>query len=92
MTQLDRRTRRLMTMHNVLHPKSNVDRLYIPRKEGGRGLQGVEEAVKVTNLGLENYEKDSRERLLTAARSVDIDLTEPIRETNEAKKQKEEER
>ena len=79
-------------MHNVLHPKSNVDRLYIPRKEGGRGLQGVEEAVKVTNLGLENYEKDSRERLLTAARSVDIDLTEPIRETNEAKKQKEEER
>ena len=65
-------------MHNVLHPKSNVDRLYIPRKEGGRGLQGVEEAVKVTNLGLENYEKDSRERLLTAARSVDIDLTEPI--------------
>ena len=69
-------------MHNVLHPKSNVDRLYIPRKEGGRGLQGVEEAVKVTNLGLENYEKDSRERLLTAARSVDIDLTEPIRETN----------
>ena len=81
-----------MTMHNVLHPKSNVDRLYIPRKEGGRGLQGVEEAVKVTNLGLENYEKDSRERLLTAARSVDIDLTEPIRETNEAKKQKEEER
>ena len=81
-----------MTMHNVLHPKSNVDRLYIPRKEGGRGLQGVEEAVKVTNLGLQNYEKDSRERLLTAARSVDIDLTEPIRETNEAKKQKEEER
>ena len=79
-------------MHNVLHPKSNVDRLYIPRREGGRGLQGVEEAVKVTNLGLENYEKDSRERLLTAARSVDIDLTEPIRETNEAKKQKEEER
>ena len=71
-----------MTMHNVLHPKSNVDRLYIPRKEGGRGLQGVEEAVKVTNLGLENYVKDSRERLLTAARSVDIDLTEPIRETN----------
>ena len=79
-------------MHNVLHPKSNVDRLYIPSKEGGRGLQGVEEAVKVTNLGLENYEKDSRERLLTAARSVDIDLTDPIRETNEAKKQKEEER
>ena len=82
-----------MTIHNALRPKSNVDRLYIPRKEGGRGLQGVEEAVKLTNLGLENYVKESRERLFTAARSVDIDLIEPIRETTiEAKKQKKEER
>ena len=37
--QLDRRrTRKLLTMHKGLHPKSNVGRLYIPRKEGGRGL------------------------------------------------------
>ena len=50
-------------------------------------MQGVKEAVKVTNLALENYLKESRERLLTAARSVDIDLIEPIRETTiEAKK------
>ena len=93
LTLLDRRTRKLMTMHNALHPKSNVDRLYIPRKECGRRLQGVEEAVKLANLGLENYVKESREGLLTAARSVDIDLIEPIRETTiEAKKQKKEER
>ena len=94
LTQLDRRTRKLMRMHNALHPKSNVDRLYIPRrKEGGGGLQGVEETVKVTNLGLENYVKESRERLLTAARSVDIDLIEPIRKTTiKAKTQKKEER
>ena len=93
LTQLDRRTRKLMTMHNALHPKSNVDRLYIPKKEGGRGLQGGEEAVKLTNLGLENYVRESRERLLTAARSVDINLIEPIRETTiEAKNQKKEER
>ena len=80
LTQLVQRTRKLMTMHNALHPKKNVDRLYIPRKEGDRKLQGVEEAVKLTKLGLENYVMESRERLLTAARSVDIDLTEPIRE------------
>ena len=78
LTQLDRRTRKSMTMRNALHPKSNIDRLYIPRKEGGRGLQGVEETVKVANLGLENCLKESRERLLTAARSADIDLIEPI--------------
>ena len=82
-----------MTMHNALHPKSNVDCLYIPKKEGGRGLQGVKESVKLTNLGLENYVKGSTVRLLTAARSVDINLIEPILETTiEAKKQKKEER
>ena len=78
LTQLHRRTRKLMTIHNALHPKSNVDRLCILRNEGGRGLQGVEEIVKVTNLGLENYVKESRERLPIAARSVNIDLIEPI--------------
>ena len=93
LTQLDRRARKLMTMHNALHPKSNVDRLYISRNEVGRGLHGVEEAVKLINLGLENYVKKSGECLLTAARSVDIALVEPIRETAiEAKNQKKEER
>ena len=61
-----------MTMHNALHPTSNVDRFYIPRKEDGRGLQCVEETVKLNKLELENYEKDFRERLLTAASSVGI--------------------
>ena len=44
--QLDRRARKLLTMHKGLHPKSNVDRLYISRKEGGlRGLLNVEDTV-----------------------------------------------
>ena len=58
LTQRDRITKKLLTMHNALHPKSNVDCLYIPRKEGGRGLQGVEKTVDLTNLGLENYVKE----------------------------------
>ena len=79
-------------MHNALHPKSNVDRLYIPREEDGWGLQGVVETVNLTNLELKNYVKEFGERLLTAAWSVDIDLVEPIQETTiEAKKQKKEE-
>ena len=82
-----------MTMHNALHLKSYIDRLYIPRKEGGRGFQDVEETVEVTNLELENYVKESKERFLTAASSVDIDLTKPTRKTTfKAKEQKKEER
>ena len=47
----------------------------------------------MTNLGSENYLKESKERLLTAARSVDVDLIEPFRKTTiEAKKQTKEER
>ena len=30
--ELDRKTRKLLTMHKGLHPKSDVDRLYISRK------------------------------------------------------------
>ena len=40
--QLDRRTRKLLTMHGVHHPSAEVDRLYAPCNEGGRGLQQIE--------------------------------------------------
>ncbi|XP_067942988.1 uncharacterized protein [Watersipora subatra] len=43
--QLDRRTRKLMTMHKGLHPRSDVDRVYVERDQGGRGLMSVEETV-----------------------------------------------
>ena len=29
---IDRKTRKLFTIYGALHPKSDVDRLYIPRK------------------------------------------------------------
>ena len=35
-----------MTMYGALHPKIDVDRLYVKRKEGGRGLMSVERCVK----------------------------------------------
>ena len=36
----DRKTRKLMTMYGMLHPRS-ISRLYLPRSEGGRGLLSV---------------------------------------------------
>ena len=44
---IDRKTRKLFTMYGALHPKSDVDRLYIPRKEGGKGLISIEDCVKL---------------------------------------------
>ena len=31
--QMDQRTRKLMTIHKALHPRDDVDRLYVSRKE-----------------------------------------------------------
>ena len=42
---MDQRTRKLMTMHKALHPRDDVDRLYVSRKEGGRGLASIEDSV-----------------------------------------------
>ena len=39
---IDRKTRKSFTMHGALHPKSDVGRLYILRKEGGGGLRSIE--------------------------------------------------
>ena len=44
---IDRKTRKLFTIYKALHPKSDVDRLYIPRKEGGRDLIFIEDCVEL---------------------------------------------
>ena len=50
--KLDRKTRELLTIHGQHHPKADVDRLYVPRKQGGRGLMQLEaaHAVEITKL------------------------------------------
>ena len=51
-TELDRLTRKLMFEHSALHPKSNVIRRYMKRKNGGIGLISIEECVasEIRNL------------------------------------------
>ena len=49
--QIDRKTRKMLTLYKMHHPKADIDRLYVKRKEGGRGLMQVETAYKaeITN-------------------------------------------
>ena len=44
-------------MHKMSHPKANVERLYIPRNDGERGLIEVETAFKTATIGLDHYLK-----------------------------------
>ena len=53
-------------MHNGFHPKSNVDRLYLSRSKGGRGLIGVQVTVE-TAIYVRN---SSKQRLLIAERTT----------------------
>ena len=73
---LDRRVHKLMTMQNALHPKSDIDRLYLPRREGGRGLISAADAVTIAIVGLESYVRDSTGSLIIAARNVVRNITE----------------
>ena len=73
---LGRRVCKLMTMYKALHPKSEIDRLYLPRREGGRGLIIAADAVTIANVGLESYVRDTTESLIIAARNVLRSITE----------------
>ena len=56
-------------MHKALHPRDNIDRLYVPRKEGGRGLASIKESIDTSIQQLEdNIEKHER-GLITAIRN-----------------------
>ena len=52
MQKLDRKTREVLTIHGQHHPKVDVDRLYLPRKQGGRDLMQLDavHAVEITKL------------------------------------------
>ena len=61
---LDRKTRKLLTTYRMYHPKSDVERLYVPRREGGRGLMQIENAYKAATIGLEVYLREKNDRFL----------------------------
>ena len=44
-----------------------TDRLYVSRKEGGRGFSSMKDSVDVSIQGLKDYIKKSKEGLITAA-------------------------
>ena len=62
--KMDGKTRKLLTIYRSMHEKDDVDRLYMGRKDGGRGLMSIKTVVEleVNNLGY--YVRQSGEKLL----------------------------
>ena len=78
--------RKTLAMYGTLHPKGDINRLYLKRKHGGRGLIAIKMYVRSeeNNLGL--YMHESNEMLLKSAKKVGIVKTENIIEKEDCKK------
>ena len=63
-------TKKLMTTNKALHPRDDIDRLYVSRKERGKALASIEDSVDASMQRLEDYiKKECNERLIIATRN-----------------------
>ena len=79
-----------MSMHKVLHPRDDVDRLYASRKEDRKGLACIEDSVNASIQRFEDY-IEKRGRILFRVTRNDTDSTR-ISRTEITRKQKWEEK
>ena len=80
-----------MIMYKVLHPRDDIDRLYISRKEVDRELTSIDDYVDASIQGLDKYIKNNRERSITTAYNS-IGNISTSRKTTKTTKQKCEEK
>ena len=76
---MDIKTRKILTMHGAFHEKSSTYRLYLKRKEGGRGLISVTDCVTQEVIGLTSYVHESKEWMLQIVGKT----LEPVDETTD---------
>ena len=88
---LDRKSRKTMTMYRGLHPKSDVEILYVKRKEGGRGLISVERCIREEENSLGFYVANSEENLIRGVLTAETINTRETITSVEFKKQREKE-
>ena len=80
--KMDGTMRKTLTMYVALLPKSDIDRLYLKRKHGGRGLISIETCVRPEDL----YVRESNEMLLKGVKNVGIVKTENLMEKEDFEK------
>ena len=69
---IGKKTRETMTMHRALHLQADVDRLYIPRNNIGRGMISVEDCCRD---GSRNPEEVCRKQHKTLLHAVERERT-----------------
>ena len=89
-SEMDSRAHKLLTQYKALHPKDNVQRLYIKRIEGASGLVNIEECVEDAKIGHLPYAHNTQERLISAAwrLSAKQEVTDPPKITKQRRQTK----
>jgi hypothetical protein len=72
---LDRKTRTLLTKFRFLHPNSSVIRLYLPRKEGGRGLLNIKQMCRIQEQNMRVKLKTTQEDIMKMVVQEDAGFT-----------------
>ena len=67
--EMDRKTRKIMTLNKEFHPKSEKDRLYASGSKGGRGLLCCRSCIMTEENDLGWYIKHQIEPLLEAVKN-----------------------
>jgi hypothetical protein len=71
--KIDRETRKILAMYKMHHPKADIDRLYIKRKEGRGGLSQIAAAYKTEIINIAEYlnKKYKEDQFVNIIRSHD---------------------
>ena len=57
-------------MHQMYHPKYDVNRLYLPHEEGGRGLVQLELSLKTSIIGNDTYLNNTNDWILKLVKNM----------------------
>ena len=76
----------MLTMYKMHHPKADIDRLYVKRKGGGRGLEQAETAYKAEIINTAeylntNYKKDQFLNLLKNHETIQPNMNSVLKLT-----------
>ena len=62
---------KLLPVHRMYHPKSDVNKLFFPRKEGGRGLVQLELSLKTSVFIMDTYLNNANDWMLKLAKNYE---------------------
>ena len=77
-SNLDIMTRKVLTMAGAFHRASDVDRLYVERNRGGRGIRSIEDLFEIRMVGLAKHLEEIGKRH-SVLRLVDMHEKDTIR-------------